>query len=225
MPRATLHLCGGSLCLGVVTCEVDMVRSKKKRTLIIVIIVLAVLLVAIGTIAIINGMKGKEKDPFVQKEQSTSSTSDKNNSNNSPTPTNNDTSKNTDTSKDSDAAALDPSTLATITIDPMNITVSYIKGAGGFSYEVNRTADGRRYVDFSSDALVGTKCTDDTGIFVSILQSPNENEKATVSKTTVVDGTTYGLSIASNTCTSDSAALKKYQDAFSQAFSLLKKAS
>lgn len=200
-----------------------MARGKKKRSLIIAITVLAVLLVAIGIIAIVNGMKGKEKDPFVQKEQSTSSTSDTNKSENTK-PAENDTSKNGGSSKDADAESLDPSTLATITIEPMNLVVSYVKGAGGFSYEVNRTADGRRFVAFSSESLAGTKCTDDAGVFVSILESPNENEKATISKTTVVDGKTYGLSVASNTCTSDSTALQKYQDSFSKAFTLLKKA-
>ncbi len=201
-----------------------MARNKKKRSFIIVIIVLAVILITISTIAILNAMKGKEKDPFVQKEQSTSNTSDTKDSSNQSDNTSDTTKDDTEPAKDSDAEKLDPSTVATITVEPMAITVSYVKGAGGFSYEVGRTADGRRLVSFSSEALVGTKCTDDAGVFVSILQSPNENEKATVSKTTVVDGTTYGLSIASSTCTSDSAALKKYQDSFSQAFSLLKKA-
>lgn len=204
-----------------------MARSKKKRSLIIVVIILAVILVTISTIAILNAMKGKEKDPFTQKEQSTSSTSDTKDTTDTSQPSTDDTktSPSTDTSKDADADKLDPSTVATITVEPMNLVVSYVKGAGGFSYEVSRTADGRRLVSFSSEELVGTKCTDDAGVFVSILQSPNENEKATISKTAVVDGVTYGLSVASNTCTSDSTSLKTYQDSFSKAFSLLKKSS
>lgn len=199
-----------------------MARNKKKRSLIIVVIILAVLLVTISAIAILNAMKGKEKDPFTQKEQSTSSTSDTKDTTDSSKPSTDDTK--TDT-PDSDADKLDPATVATITVEPMGLIVSYVKGAGGFSYEVSRTTDGRRLVSFSSEELVGTKCTDDAGVFVSILQSPNENEKATVSKTVDVDGVTYGLSIASNTCTSDSASLKAYQDSFSRAFSLLKKSS
>jgi hypothetical protein len=119
--------------------------------------------------------------------------------------------------------AIDPEKVAQVTIEPMSITVSYMKGIGGFDYEVLRTGSGTKYVEFSSTKLAGTKCTNDEGQFASIIEKPSADEAATLSKTTTVEGIEYGLSLADSTCTSDSALLKQYQDAFSGAFSLLKK--
>jgi len=119
--------------------------------------------------------------------------------------------------------AIDPAKVATVAIEPMSIAVSYMKGVGGFDYEVLRTGSGTKYVQFSSTKLAGTKCTNDEGQFVSIIEKPSKDEATTLAKTTTVDGTEYGLSLADSTCTSDSALLKQYQDAFSGAFSLLKK--
>ena len=124
---------------------------------------------------------------------------------------------------DEDAASIDPSTLATIEIAPAKLVISYVKGAGGFEYEVLRAKDGRRYIELRSSDLVGTKCDDDMGVFVTILESPNTSEQSTVTKTVDVEGTKYGLSVASPTCTDDAELLQKYQDAFTKPFSLLKK--
>jgi len=118
---------------------------------------------------------------------------------------------------------IDPEKVAQVAIEPMSITVSYMKGVGGFDYEVLRTGSGTKYVEFSSTKLAGTKCTNDAGQFASIIEKPSADEAATLAKTTTVEGTEYGLSLADTTCTSDSALLKQYQDAFSGAFSLLKK--
>jgi len=86
-----------------------------------------------------------------------------------------------------------------------------------------RTADSTEYVDFSAPELVGTKCTDDKGVFVSIIQNPSTDEgSATISKTVTVGEDSYGLSLASETCTSDVELLKQYQTSFSDAFTLLK---
>lgn len=122
-----------------------------------------------------------------------------------------------------DATKLDPATISTIDIAPMGITVSYVKGVGGFEYSVKRTADGTNYVDFSSPDLVGTKCTNDTGVIVSIIQSPSSTDSSTISKTVTVDGVKYGLSLSGTSCTANVDLLKKYQASFSNAFSLLKK--
>lgn len=118
---------------------------------------------------------------------------------------------------------IDPASLNTIEITPAGLTVSYLRGVGGFKYEVLRSNDGRKFIEFRNAELIGTKCEDDTGVFVSILESPNSSEQSTVAKSVDVEGVTYGLSVASVTCTSDSELLTKYQDAFVKPFSLLKK--
>ncbi|MFZ1301962.1 MAG: hypothetical protein WAQ27_05335 [Candidatus Microsaccharimonas sp.] len=124
---------------------------------------------------------------------------------------------------DTAPAAIDPASVLTVDIEPMSLAVSYMKGIGGFEYGVLRTPSGTKYVQFSSTKLIGTKCTNDEGIFASIIDSPTADETSTLAKTTVVDGKTYGLSLADPTCTSDAGLLKQYQDAFSEPFSLLKK--
>ena len=118
---------------------------------------------------------------------------------------------------------VDLSTVTTVDIEPVSLTVSYSKGVGGFDFEVLRTPSGTRYVQFSSPKLVGTKCTDDTGAFASIIEKPTADESTTLAKTTTIDGIAYGLSLAESTCTNNSDLLKQYQDAFSKPFSLLKK--
>lgn len=127
------------------------------------------------------------------------------------------------TTEDEPEEAIDPSSLGSIDIAPASLTVSYIKGVGGFEYEVLRLSEGRKNVEFRNSDLIGTKCEQDTGAFVSIVQSPNESEQATITKTTTVDGVTYGLSVASPTCTDKPELLKQYQEAFVKPFSLLKK--
>lgn len=200
-----------------------MVQKKTKRTLLTALAVLLVLLVAIGTVALIRVLSGNDtQDPYIERPSSSS-----------------DSSKDADTSKDTEsdlpgdvelpkptteeATTLDPATVSTVTIAPMEIVVSYVKGPGGFEYEVLRTSNGTRYVEFRSAELIGTKCTNDTGKFASILANPNATESATISKTTTVGDVKYGLALEGVTCTSDVSKLQAYQKSFSDAFSLLKK--
>lgn len=197
-------------------------RGGRKRIGIVIAIVLLVVAVIIG-IAYSAG----HKKAAVETSPDTSTSSSE------------DTSSKTDTStKDTDTATpessstkdvtgqtstLDPATVGSIDIAPMAITVSYVKGVGGFEFEVHRTPSGTQYVDFLSADLVGTKCTDDQGVFATILESPASDEQATLSKTIKLDSTTYGLSLATTTCTGDATKFSAYQQSFSDAFNLLKK--
>ena len=108
----------------------------------------------------------------------------------------------------------------------MHITVSYVKGVGGFSYEVLRTQKGTTYVEFRSDDLISTKCTDDTGAFAAIIQNPTSTEDTSIiSQKVMVGGVLYGLSLSGANCTGQPDMLQKYQNSFSDAFSLLKESS
>lgn len=122
-------------------------------------------------------------------------------------------------------AKLDPATVSSISIAQMGIEVSYIKGIGSFEYAIKRTPGGSQYVEFKNETLRGTKCTDDQGVFASIIEKPTTAEASTLTKKKTVDGIEYGLSLAATNCTSDEALLKKYQDSFSKAFGLLKTSS
>jgi hypothetical protein len=118
---------------------------------------------------------------------------------------------------------VDPTTVDSVDIVPLDITVSYVKGIPGFTYAIQRSQNGTRYIEFSSADLIGTKCTDDTGIFASIIENPSpDTEGATVSTTTTVGQDTYGLSLATDTCTSNPELLKQYQASFNDAFTLLR---
>lgn len=194
-------------------------KNTSKRTLVTTLSVLAVLLLVIGAIALFR--LSAKQDPYV----SPADTQSKDSSQTTETP---DETSSTDGTGANNAqsdyqATIDPATVATVDIVPMTITVSYVKGIGAFEYEILRAQNGTRYVEFRSPSLVGTKCTNDMGTFASIIANPTDTESSTLSKTTTVDGTKYGLSLADATCTSDSAALQKYQQSFSDAFTLLKK--
>lgn len=202
-----------------------MVRNKGKRTIITAVAVLTGLLLVIGVIAFMQMRGNSEPDPYAL--QNTNDTpSVETDDNKAQDAANQDIAKpesTTETYAAEEEAALDPATVGAIAIPPMSITVSYVKGVGGFEYEVLRTTNGTRYVEFRSGELAGTKCTNDTGAFASILAEPASNEATTLTKTTVVDGTTYGLALEGTTCTGDVEKLKSYQQSFSDAFSLLKK--
>lgn len=117
----------------------------------------------------------------------------------------------------------DPATLTSVKVEPMDIEVFYTKGTPGFEFAVKRTASGTKYVEFSSPDLVGTKCTNDEGVFVTIVESPSaEEDQATIAEKTTVGDTVYGLSLNDSTCTSDPDLLKTYQSAFKNGFSSLK---
>ncbi len=198
-----------------------MAHKKRKRTLVTTLSILAVLLVAVGTVALIRTLSPGKEDPYVQQEQ-VSQENDANQGVETPDNGQNQTNQQQSSESTSGEPALDLARVATVDIVPMDITVSYVKGIGGFEYEVLRANNGTRYVEFRSPQLIGTKCTNDAGTFASILASPTEGERGTLTKTTTVDGTTYGLSLADATCTSDTAKLQSYQKSFSDAFSLLK---
>lgn len=197
-----------------------MVRKKGKRTLLTTVAVLVALLLIIGAIAWIKTASQNKSDPYASKETPTTTvdTPDPQDSKQDTDTTSPDSGTNTDT-----GTAVDPTKVTTIDIAPMSLTVSYVKGVGTFEYQVLRTSNGTRYVEFSSPELVGTKCTNDIGTFASILANPEENDSTTLAKTTTVDGTKYGLSLESSTCTANAEKLQAYQKSFSDAFSLLKK--
>ncbi|OYW86515.1 hypothetical protein B7Z17_00215 [Candidatus Saccharibacteria bacterium 32-49-10] len=133
-----------------------------------------------------------------------------------------DNSSEADVETDSQASAVDSADVGTIDIEPMGIVVAYKKGVPGFGYEVKRTQSGTEYVEFSNEDLAGTKCTDDTGVFASILRQPSTDERATLERTVDVDDEIYGLSLPEATCTSDADLFGQYQASFRDGFSLLK---
>lgn len=125
--------------------------------------------------------------------------------------------------KATEPPTIDASELATIVIEPLNLTVSYVRGIGGFAYVIQRTQSGTEYVEFSAESLVGTKCTDDTGVFASIIVNPAANDVATLANTTTIGEDTYGLALPDNTCTGNPDLFADYQASFRDAFGLLKK--
>ena len=200
-----------------------MVQKIGKRKLISALVVLVALLVGIAVVALVRANTQNATTNPSSSAQDTSS-SDTEAIDDSGTQ---DTSKPTDASRGADASntetTLDPAKVSTIDISPISLTVSYVKGIGPFEYEVLRTTNGTRYVEFKSPDLIGTKCTNDTGVFASILADPDSNESSTLAKTVTVDGTKYGLSLEPSTCTADESKLQAYQKSFGDAFSLLKK--
>jgi len=193
-----------------------MVQKKGRKKLFTALAVIGALLLIVAVVSVVKAMSDNEPSvPTQTSTQDTPSVSDSDESNSTDQPAT--------TQPVAEQPAIDPETVATVAIEPMTITVSYLKGVGGFDYEVLRTGSGTKYVQFSSTKLAGTKCTDDEGQFASIIEKPSKDEATTLAKTTTVDGTEYGLSLADSTCTGDSELLKQYQDAFSGAFSLLKK--
>jgi hypothetical protein len=193
-----------------------MVRKKGNKKLFAALAVIGALLLVVAVISITKAMSNNEPSaPTQTSSQDTPAVNDEDQASNSDQPAK--------TEPVVEQPAIDPETVATVAIEPMTINVSYLKGVGGFDYEVLRTGSGTKYVQFSSTKLAGTKCTDDEGQFASIIEKPSKDEATTLAKTTTVDGTEYGLSLADSTCTSNSELLKQYQDAFSGAFSLLKK--
>lgn len=127
-----------------------------------------------------------------------------------------------DDPKEADASSIDPATVSTVAIEQLGVSVAYIKGLSGFSYSINQSTDGTQYAAFSSDQLAGTKCTDDVGVFATIVKNPQSQEdQTTLSARKTVNGTLYGLSLPSATCTSDSALFSQYQASFKDAFGLI----
>lgn len=182
-----------------------------RKTRIILSCVIALVVIA-GCVALLLSRKGEE----AALPDTTSKTSES-------AATKNTTSKNeTDALAEAVSAKADPSTLNSVAIDPLGVTVFYAKNTPGFEYEIKKTADGTQYVEFTAQELIGTKCTDDEGLFASIVQNPMSSEdQTTVSETVKVGNDTYGLSLAGAGCTSDGALLGQYQDGFKNGFSSL----
>jgi hypothetical protein len=197
-----------------------MVKKKGKRQLIILGSIAFAILIIIGLVALFFSLTPGGDDPYKQEPQKSQTDRQPEVTNEPEEPT---VPESTEDEDNADESSIDPANVSTIDIQPLSLTVSYNKDIGAFQYSVQRTASGTQYVEFMSPELAGTKCTDDEGAFVSILESPDTNESSTINKTKTVDGTTYGLSLADDTCTKDPTLLKKYQAAFSDAFSLLKK--
>jgi len=116
---------------------------------------------------------------------------------------------------------IDPTTVSRIDIEPLEISVAYVRGIPGFGFLVERTASGTQYVSFSAEALIGTKCTDDKGVFASIIVNPSEQDSPTVTKNISVGGVRYGFAPSEDACTSNTTLFTQYQVAFRDAFPLL----
>ena len=205
-----------------------MVRKSDKRKQRIIISIIGIIIVAVITIVLIRTLTPNKIDPYVMRDDvEVSSTTDQQPVDTPPpateAPADGTDAKQTPDTDTTEESSLDPGTVATIDIEPMDLTVSYVKGVGGFSFEVKRTPGGSQYVEFSSESLAGTKCTNDTGVFATILEDPTSGDDSTIAKTVSVGDTKYGLSLAAPNCTADSAKLQAYQQSFSDAFSLLKK--
>jgi len=191
-----------------------MVKGQGKSKLIATIVVLAVTLITIGVIALLQNNTRQASTDTETKVETTKDDSTPTES----TPAEPEKSVNTPAAPD-----VDPSTLSTIDIEPLGVAVSYTKGIPGFEFGVKRSSDGSQYVEFSAPELVGSKCTNDAGSFVSIIKDIKSSEDAsTISQKVTVGGTTYGLSLTGSDCTSNIELLKKYQTAFSNGFSRLK---
>lgn len=190
-----------------------MEKRKSKTGLIVTIIILGITVLAVGGFALWQNLN---KQPAVDNSAENSNSEPADDTPASDTPSD-------DVPADPAVPTVDPSTLSSVNIEPMKIVVYYSKGVGGFDFAVKRTADRTEYVEFSTSALVGTKCTGDEGSIASIIKDPSSPEdKTTISQTKDLNGTTYGLSLTGKNCTGDVALLEKYQTAFSNGFSQLK---
>lgn len=195
-----------------------MTRSfTKKQKTVAIISAVAVLLVAALVVWWLAFQRSQaEPDPFISSSENQEETQ-------TPAPEADEPTEETPAAEETPASTIDPSTVSTVDIEPLEITVSYVRGVPGFGFLVQRTADGTEYVEFSSEEVAGTKCTDDTGVFASIIVSPSEQDGATITDEVTVDGTVYGLSLPDATCTSDEELFAQYQASFKDAFSLLAK--
>ena len=201
-----------------------MAKPQSKKKLIVIIAILVGVMLVIGAVyAKRNSQTTAETSSETSSQEAVDNTTTDLPTDDSTTdaPENDDETKpDTETSKP-DATPADPESLSSVDIEPLSITVFYSKGTPGFEFLVKRTADQTQYVDFTSPDLIGTKCTDDEGIFASIIKNPSTESQTTITQKVTVAGDTYGLSLAGEGCTSDVALLGQYQDAFSYGFSSL----
>jgi hypothetical protein len=190
-----------------------MAKGQGKTGLIVTIIVLGLTLIVVSAIVLLNRSNG----PAVTNQTDTSDQSDADD-----LPAQEETPTETPTDETTEPT-VDPATLSSIDIEPLEITVYYTKGLPGFEFAVKRTSSGTEYIEFSASQLVGTKCTDDIGLFAIIVKNPgSEEDNSTITHTVTVGGNTYGLSLTGANCTSDTDLLKQYQSAFVNGLSSLK---
>lgn len=197
-----------------------MVRKQGRKKLIVAAAILGVLLIAVGTVALIRALGPQNPDPYVQENTTTSESTEES----VETEEQKEETKPSVSTEAEEASSIDPATLSIIDVPTMLVTVSYVKGVGPFEYQVLKTPNGTQYVEFRSTELIGTKCTNDEGAFASIIKDPSTTEaSATISKTVEVESVKYGLSLSGSNCTSNTELLSRYQQSFSDAFTLLKK--
>jgi len=185
-----------------------MARTQAKKRLIIASIALAVVLLIAGGIALAkrNETAQTPTSPAISAKPDVAETSNPE-----------------DSSTDAaEVVMADPETLSSVDVEPLSVTVYYTKGVPAFGFEVKRTADSTQYAEFSSDELIGTKCTNDTGLFATIIKDPSTTDEAILSQTVKVGETPYGLSLAGMGCTADAELLAQYQAAFKEGFTSLK---
>jgi len=186
-----------------------MVKTQGKKKLIVTVIALAVvLLVIVGIYVRAASMTESEtsKEMTGSSDTSVDTTATK--------PEKTDEEKLT-----TDVAAVDPETLTSIAVEPLGVTVFYSKGTPGFDFQVNKAADGTQYADFTSNDLVGTKCTDDQGIFASIVKNPTAGgEDAFISEKVKIGENTYALTLSGAGCTNNTDLLNQYQAGFKAGF-------
>jgi hypothetical protein len=188
-----------------------MAKKQGKTGLIVTIIALGLTLVIVSTIVLLHNLNRPEA---TDEASSTETTQE-----DTPAETTPDEDV---TSEETTPPAVDPATLTSIDIEPLGIAVFYTKGTPGFEYAIKRTADRTEYIEFSSPDLVGTKCTDDGGVFASIIKNPASSEDQTaVSQKKTVGSDVYVLSLAGKNCASNVELLDEYQTAFSNGFSQL----
>ena len=203
-------------------------KSNQKKSLVLVSAIALVLVTALVTALIINAVNSHQEpvEPKGGEPDVTSSSTKVDPAEEEDDSDSNEVSDQGEVLSTKDASGdskPDSSEVSSIEVSQLGIEVSYISGINGFNYEVMRTPSGTRYVEFRNDDVIGTKCSDDDGVFASIVEDPQSVEDATLVKTIAVEGTVYGLSIAESTCTSDPELLKSYQDSFTKAFVLLAK--
>jgi hypothetical protein len=190
-----------------------MARIQSKSVRIVIIVIVAVALLVVGAVFLT-----KKSSPVATNATDTSKVTPAKDT----TSATNVTDATPATTPSTAAPPVDPQTLTSIDVQPLGVTVFYSKGTPGFQYSVLKTADKTQYVEFTSADLVGTKCTDDQGVFASIIKNPSSTESQTTSQTVKIGNDTYGLSLASASCTSNADLLAQYQTGFKNGFANLK---
>ena len=189
-----------------------MAKTQGKKKLIVIIAVVVAILLVVGAIY-------AKRQSQVTNETITNTTAQTDAKDDaSLTETDDDTAS---TAETPDVPAVDPETLSSIAIESLGVTVYYSKGTPGFEYMINRTADSTQYADFTSADLVAGKCTDDKGLFVSIIKNPASESQTSISQTVKVGDDTYGLSLTGSNCTDNAELLTQYQTGFKNGFSSL----